>query len=508
MSNCSRFALCSQPLNLHLFAGKLGLDELSREAKIAHIHDAEWHIWRLRGRKARFRITSFDEIEAMTDDQLNSLYASRFAEISRLFSGGGSPEPQPPSSTPSTDTASEVAALFLPEPPPAPHSVPRASPTHRNKGDEDKVDWSVVGPRIIMPVAQKLFPDRPVSWEKHGEILRFGNSGSLRIFLDGGFQSYDPEEGIGENKGGVLQLVAWAKGITTGEAFQWIKAEGLLNGQFNFDESNHPKRKPKSSVPDDPGAFNFGLKLWKQSKRIPFNARHPARQWANARNLLPPQLPFPCGVRYGVGWRNKEIGQKPYIIALCASPHAFAAAQPENPELAPFKARFHVCWINPDGSGIDKRTYGTFGDSDNCAVVLLGDPNSDQVFVCEGLADALSIYSSRYGAVIASLTTPSVLCKSKTLQYLCHDDRVVHMYPDNDESGLDSGKALVREVVKAGGQYLFYDRADASDPAEAAQRQPFPEVQGFDEAVRVCREREVFEPEREAWLSLGGEVQS
>ena len=75
---------------------------------------------------------------------------------------------------------------------------------------------------LMKAVAQRLLgePNKALS---HGHELRFGNRGSLSVDTKRGVW-HDHESGEG---GGVLALISRVRGLTKGQALDWLRAEGF-----------------------------------------------------------------------------------------------------------------------------------------------------------------------------------------------------------------------------------------------------------------------------------------
>ena len=387
---------------------------------------------------------------------------------------------------------------------PSPKALPRASPTHTSPD----IVWDELAPRIIKEVALRVAQEanRPI-FSQNADEIRIGNNGGLRVDLGRGcFTDFDG--GQGGNK--VVTLVMYVLELDKAGAMRWLDKHGFLTDSYTARDvpriKPNPTRKSKSKGSDNNEYYPWGLTLWRQSKPIPRSFNHTAYRWVAYRNLLPLHLSFPNGIRYGVYQR------KPYIIALGCSLDAWCAAYPSVPAPEPLKTSFQVLWLDPHwmqtgGGGKDKdkkKKYGRFGVDEDRAVLCLGNPASTQVVVCEGVADALAIYSRRHGTVVAALGKPSTssLGKDRILEYFATDGRVVEVYCDID--AIAEAKALGEMIVNLGGTAGYKKTPPADDPADNARDDPFPIVNraNFDAAVAVCREKGGAEPEREAWLSF------
>ena len=519
MSNFSTPIALTQPLK----CTDLGIEMPERNLAITHIHDAEWWIWKHSGSQRKFEFTPSEVLDGLSDEELDALYAQRFHQLQLIYAppttmespsrvGSHRGDSLEVSDSPQQEQQPAPAPSPVTPAPKAPKPLPHASPTH-HKPD---IDWDRLAPRIIEEVALRVAQEaaRPVNRSKPSEI-RIGNEGGLRVDLTlGCFHDFDGDVG-----GGVIELVMRELRLDKSAAVRWLERHGFLNESYT-PSVNTPTIKPKkkhrskSKRGGDSGDneyYPWGLKLWRESKPIPQSFNHPARRWAADRNLLPLHLSFPNGIRYGE--HTRKGGEKsPYIIALGCALDAWAKAYPSVPAPEPLKTSFQVLWLSTHwmqtgGGGKrkdEKKKYGTFQVPDDRAVLCLGDPAATEVRVCEGVADALAIYSRCPGAVVAALGKPSLgsLGKDRIIAYFASDGRVVEFYSDIDAIG--EAKALATMIVDRGGTAGVKHNPPADDPADSAILDPFPFVNRtvFDAAVAVCREKGGAEPEREAWLSF------
>ena len=512
----------------------LGIQMPDKDLAIRHIHDAEYHVWRESGGKDPFQITPFEVLLSLSDVEIETFYAQKFRELQLMYAPALPEVSETPDSeqvelvgeAPSDEAHQEAnveqPTPSLPQPTPqpttttkpSPKALPRASPTHHNSPN---IDWDELAPRIIVPVAKELFAGRPM--RKTSQGIRVGNYGGIAVDEATGTY-FDHDDKIG---GGVVEMIQRELSLDARSAFHWLQEHGYLDDTFSVSGASHikprPKRKAKSDGKD---YYHFGLKLWSKSRPIPRSFNHAARRWAAHRNLLPLLLPFPTGIRYGI-YDDKKRGECPYLIVLACPLSVWGDAYPDLPKPEPEKTQFQALWIDRLGNPVEqedggnKRTYGRFGEVDDSAVLCIGDPTADRVSVAEGVADALSIYSRRDGAVLATLGKPGGLCdKPHALESLALDGRDVTIFEDNDSSPDPKKQKQIddhKQKVKRLGQRIISLGGSANririppeykDPAHAAQHQPFPIVNraDFDLAVSRFREKGSSEPERAAWLSL------
>ena len=386
-----------------------------------------------------------------------------------------------------------------------------STPTNQNQPQfsRQNIVWAELAPRIIEPVAMKLFASERPIYSRNSSEIRFGNSGKLSIDLVNA-EFYDHKE---ETGGLLIHLVMYGLGVDKSSAFRWLKDNGYLDNAFTVSDTPLPKANPqnKSRRGSAGKYYDFGLKLWRESKPIPRSFNHPARRWAAARNLLPPFMPFPPVLRYGV-YADRKRGDRPYIIAFVCTLDALASVYPTLPKIGPLKVRWQTLWIDLNGNPVDrqgnpvkrgglKNLYGGFGDKHDYPVMCLGDPTADNLAVCEGIADALAIYSRCHGAVAAVLGSPKLTERSHLLKYLASAGRTVTLFSDLD--AVDGAIKLKAKINSLGGRARRMD-PNAKDPADAAADNPFPVVDRtkFDTEVASCRQAGSYEPERDAWLSI------
>ena len=511
----------------------IGISMPDRDLAILHIQDAEQCLWHHSERKRRVEIPPVETLLSLSAAELETLYVQKFRELQLIYA----PALPEVSETPDSEQVELVgeapfagahkdadveqpapsppqpAPAFKPTTTPSQKPLPRASPTHQ-KSD---IDWDELAPQIIVPVTKELFDGRPMRETSQG--LRIGNKGSLVVNPDMGvFNLLDPDENA--ESYGVIGLVQYALRVDKAAAIRWLDDKGYLDNAFTVSDAPHikpkPNRKSKRQNSDDRGSYDYGLTLWRQSKPIPRSFNHAARRWAAHRNLLPLLLPFPTGIRFGV-YDDKKRGERPYIIVLACPLSAWGDAYPHLPKPEPLKIQFQALWIDRLGNPVEqedggnKRTYGRFGEVDDSAVLCIGDPTADRVSVAEGVADALSIYSRRDGAVLATLGKPTGLCdKPNALESLALDGRIVRLYGDNDPDPDGEHwkklETLGRMVADLGARAKLGENPSAEDPADAAAKDPFSIINrvNFDSTVKRYREQGSYESERDAWFSILG----
>ena len=261
-----------------------------------------------------------------------------------------------------------------------------------SQNEKTEIDWNELVPRIIDDVARELMSDRFISSETDIE-LRFGNRGSFCVNnREGTFFDFKTQIG-GKLRTMIYHLCGFKHRY---QVVGWLQDNGFLDGTFTRTTYHRPKTRKTSSTHSDRDMFKYGQKLWAEAKAIPFNQHHPVRRWCIHRNLFPGYKELPPTIRWHEG--------KGYIIIKLASIQDFIDTYPEPPQLH----QFHLISIDSEGrkgkafKGDDKRTYGQPGVT---CVALFGDPTAEQINICEGIADALSIFARSPGATLASITT-------------------------------------------------------------------------------------------------------
>ena len=261
-------------------------------------------------------------------------------------------------------------------------------------------------------------------------------------------------------------------------------------------KSGHPDR---SRRPSSAGAGRCpGGPHHNPSRRRP---EHPARIWLANRKLWRPELPLPGAVRWAPA-TGQHTGAGS-IVALAASPVAWAAEWPELPELA----AVHLVHVDAHGQpaldrpaedgGQTKRTMGLAQG----AAVILGNPQLPEartfVHVAEGLADALALASRHDGPAAAVLGTSGMMDRPLA-HWLAVATQGVQVHCDADEpkqgrppAGRRAAAVLMLAIRDAGGQAdivtpapRFKDVAD--EAANGPEFGPLPA--GWDDYARTLIE--------------------
>ena len=341
------------------------------------------------------------------------------------------------------------------------YNTPSRNNQPLNSKKSQEIDWSA----ITGEVAHLLMNGRPYT-ETDAEI-RFGNRGSFRVFKDGGFHDY--EESV---TGGTLDMICHLCGFERkAQAMNWLQEKGFLNDTFTPSERsaiphNRRQRNRRSNTGDWDG-FEAGLKLWQESEPVSHYQSHPVRRWSRNKSAFPDFKELPPTIRWHPEYKRGVI-----IVAL-APIQGFIDACPEPPE----PRQFHLIAIDAQGlkrgafpGGDDKRLWGTPGVT---CVALFGDPTAEEIYVAEGVADALAIFGQhRDTPVIASTGGLSKLVNcSKSLGWLSDGDkRAVTLFPDNDDPGRKGRDALMEAIGRRRGDVCYVENWKDADPADAALR--------------------------------------
>ena len=224
-------------------------------------------------------------------------------------------------------------------------------------------------------------------------------------------------------------------------------------------------------------AAEFGRRLWSEAGRIPTPSRtgpsdtSPPRLWFAARSLLHPWQTPPPAIRYHT---SEQL-----IVTGLWSLDAIRTAWPRLPTDPPpavhciaideeGRKRYPPRWTDERGHQHDKRTYGQITDTG--AGLALGDPEAvaDPVHICEGVADALAIYSRRPGLVLASITTVTAVISRLGVFRRIYDSRRAYIWSDIDanQQGQDAGAQLAEALKAVGLTTATATGGEGQDPAQ------------------------------------------
>ena len=320
----------------------------------------------------------------------------------------------------------------------------------------NEIDLAEIAPVIIDDVARELMSDRSTFHETDIEI-RFGNRGSFCVNKHKGtFSDFETD-----THGGLLDMIVHLCNFERkSQAVNWLKEKGFLDGTFTRTDVKRPAVRRATAQAKKIDYFKLGLEWWNESSSIPYYQSHPVRRWCNHRNLFPGYKELPPTIR----WHK----QRSLIIVSLASVKDYIDSFPEPPQ----PRQFHLISIDHEGrkgkafKGDDKRTYGQTGVT---CVALFGDPNTSEINICEGIADALAIFSRCPGTVIVSITTFHKLARCETLmEHLTAKGRIVTLFGDNDTAGREAQEKLAKTLYDQGGDVFYHPTPTAKDPAEAA----------------------------------------
>ena len=326
-----------------------------------------------------------------------------------------------------------------------------STPAKQNQPQNYEI--SAIAPQIIADVALQLMSDRLIFSDSDAEI-RFGNRGSFSVNKRlGVFRDY--EAGV---NGGIFDMICHLQGFEERHrAFDWLQDNGFLDGTFT--PTHRPRPQPHSRPQGTGNLFKVGQNLWDEATPVPNYQHHPVRHWCRHRNLFPSYKQLPPTIR----WHEQK-----YLIIVALVPVTdFVDSYPEPPQ----PRQFHLISVDKRGNkgnafgGDDKRTYGRPGVT---CIALFGNPNADEIGICEGVADALSL-TSDFPCVIASLTTPNRLASCRALMtHLTNEGRAVYLCSDNDRAGKEAEAKLANTLASRRGEVYFIPKPTAKDPAAAA----------------------------------------
>ena len=309
--------------------------------------------------------------------------------------------------------------------------------------------WSSIAPAVF----ERL---RSAPSSRTHDSLRWGSRGSLALYLETGtWQDYESGEG-----GGLLSFVERELGTDRAGALNWLEREGFLPGWRENDGIRHGPRKPhhdksqyshvtkrtnarsersQRKAPRKPGR-EVGVIL-DQSMTISHHPEHPARLWANARNLWKPDEPLPSPLRW-IPARARWFERRHHdgagaIIAPIAPLAEWRKDAPDTP--TPYGLQL----VNVDAEGkpalqggLNKRTHGRLR---GLVFALKTDADPDLgVIVCEGVADALAIAARFEPMVVAALTTPGI----ELAPAIAATFRKAWVFADSDKDGGGGKKAV------------------------------------------------------------------
>ena len=379
-----------------------------------------------------------------------------------------------------------------------------------------KEQWAA----LLRPVCERLEAEGYINRNARmtmGDKWRFGTNGSLAVDVEKGtWFSHEASKG-----GGTLLFVQWVLETDKDGAMKWLKNEDFIEtdfGRFKRRSGRGPpnpskyrakadrarttaKQKPGRAISHQEIAKNtlddWARQLWRESEPIGAASNHPFRQWAAARSLLHPFCVVPDCIRYHAG--------KGFILAALY-PIGHKGEVPDCVHKIEIDQRG-----NQKGGKGNKKTPGDLAKS----VFRLGYGKTGRVYVCEGLADALALYSRFSGVVLSPMGAVSNIANRPGLLEYLRDREVViccdlDIKPDGSTPGQDAGEilkdVLLSRCTKRVKLVTKYD--SGKDPADEARARGFPQIDqyDFDEvAGKLLELYDMSEADRRAILTLSTE---
>ena len=335
--------------------------------------------------------------------------------------------------------------------------------------------------------------------------MRYGRRGSLRLTVTGPAAGTWTDHEAGASGGVLALLIHLGAADSARAAVDWLRQHGVDPPESPHSTPNGAT--PARSTPTDqnrrparPGAPTGGLDrralaALAASEAIPPAPDHPARRWLAARHLWRPDADLPPWLR----WLEADAlaavaGTVPAgdgmagAIVTPAAPLAdwlrAAAAPPYWPRETVTGCQLvnvgHDGRPAQDADGLGKRSYDRMAGSVTVAGLI--EPR-DGVTVGEGLADALALASRYRPAAIATLGTAG-LQAAVTVAALAELGSVT-VYADADDAGRQAAVNLCDALGRRGTVGLVAPLADGLDPAAAAARDGWRDVDAA--AVATCR---------------------
>ena len=197
---------------------------------------------------------------------------------------------------------------------------------------------------------------------------------------------------------------------------------------------------------------------------------HPAHLWAKRFGIWKEDLSWPVNVRL----RCTEEGYS-LVTALC-KPDGwdYATGWPLSRESI---QAVHLVHIDEEGSPREIRLGNTTTNKHSCGLMsdcfsLISGPKSVKIAsqdgiisVCEGLKDALAIFSEKGHTVLAMIGTAGFRNEA-TVEYLAKRQGTVYIWPDGDEAGRKAARKL-RDALRGKGKHdvNVLPLPDGHDPA-------------------------------------------
>ena len=361
-------------------------------------------------------------------------------------------------------------------------------------------DWASVMP----DVAKALLGD-PNPRQSKSDKWRWGNKGSLSVDVERG-QWFDFEADTG---GGVLEFVERERQTDRKGAIQWLTDNGFIEDQKpirrNLRRSKARTGQPipkhrqgadrKRATTQTTPNVEYARRLWAESEPIGERAEHPVRRWAAFRSLLHPFCTIPDSLHYHAHkgfilaalYPIGQYGKVPECI------HAVAIDQ---------QGKQRAAWGDRD-----KTTWGNMSKS----VLKFGHGKKGRVYICEGLADALALYSRYSGVVLSPLGVVSkIVNRPGVLEYLRGGEVVIccdlDKKPDGSNPGLEAGGKL-QNILKGAGitSRLVKSYDQGKDPADETKARGFEQIDRYEfdeQAGKLLDGCNITEADRQAIIRL------
>lgn len=370
-----------------------------------------------------------------------------------------------------------------------------------------KEQWTA----LLRPVCERLETEGHINRNARmckGDKWRFGTNGSLAVDVEKGTW-FSHEASIG---GGTLQLVQWVLEKNKDSAMEWLKNEDFIEtdlGRFNKRSGRGPKyrakagrvratakQKPERVISHKETAKDtlddWARQLWHESEPVGVASDHPFRRWAAARSLLHPSCVVPDCIRYHAG--------KGLILAALY-PIGHKGMVPDCVHKIEIDHRG-----NQKGDKGNKRTPGDLAKS----IFRLG-AGPGPVYICEGLADALALYSRYLGVVLSPMGEVAGIANRPGIFEYLRDREVIiccdlDRKPDGSTPGQDAGKRLKAALLSQGFDVEMVTRYEqGKDPADESEARGFPQIDSYDFDEVAGKFREVWpvpEANRRAIITL------
>ena len=250
-----------------------------------------------------------------------------------------------------------------------------------------------------------------------------------------------------------------------------VSNAGIAHTRFSRQSGSGP------NPPNSPVVANSGYpaRQWAAAQPVPSHADHPVLRWIARRNLWRPMFPLPPALRMLPPDRRYPTTCAVQLVIPLAPIHAWIEAWPETPtptaiQLIAIAGEGGAALDRPaDAKGVGKRTHGPARGT----VFAVGHPQSADVRVCEGAADALAV-ASRYDAlVLATMSTPDVSDDDLVSELAGRTRVIIHADADRNVAGQGGALRLQAAISQAGGNARAVSPpAGFDDPADWAAGNP------------------------------------